>query len=227
MQKVLSFSNEEKNDVSVPPTALVQRKVPWGKLFKPTVFVVCLLPVVAAIVSAMQGTIGANPVEALLHVSGEWGLRFLLITLCVTPVQSIFKWPVVGKLRRMLGLFSFFYICLHFLIWVVLDQGLDLSAVVADIIDKKYITIGIIVLLGMIPLALTSNRWSIRKLGKRWKILHQMIYPLTVLAIVHFLWQVRANDVLEPAAYLAFLVVLLVWRFHRLLKKNTERAGRT
>lgn len=196
------------------------RKFSLRSLIKPVVFLICLLPAVAGIFAVATNRLGANPVEGLLHLTGEWGLRFLLITLCVTPLQITFKWLWIAKLRRMLGLFAFFYACVHLAIWLVLDQGLDLSTAISEIFEKKYITIGIVSLLAMVPLAVTSNRWSIRKLGKRWKPLHRLIYPVSVLAIVHFLWQVRAQDVLEPAAYLGFLLLLLIWRFVRQVKSK-------
>ena len=133
-------------------------------------------------------------------------------------MQLYLRWNAVAKLRRMLGLFAFFYALLHFAVWLVLDQQLSFSSALADVIDKKYITVGMVVLLGLLALALTSNRWSVRKLGVRWKMLHRIVYPLSVLTIVHYLWQVRANDVLEPALYLAVLLVLLVMRFIRMIK---------
>ncbi|OED42286.1 hypothetical protein AB833_06425 [Chromatiales bacterium (ex Bugula neritina AB1)] len=200
-------------------TNRVQRKFRWIKLFKPAVFIVCLLPVVAAVAGVANNSVGPNPVEALLHSSGEWGLRFLLLTLSVTPLQMIFKWGTIAKFRRMFGLYAFFYALLHLTIWIVLDQGADYAAAFSEIVEKKYITVGIFVVLGMLPLAVTSNRWAIRRLGVRWKSLHRLIYPLSVLAILHFLWQVRANDVMEPAAYLVFLTVLLIWRFARVAGK--------
>ncbi len=200
--------------------ASAARKFSWRSLIKPVVFIACLAPLAAGILAVATNNLGPNPIESLLHLAGEWGLRFLLITLAVTPLQVTFKWLWVAKLRRMLGLFAFFYACLHLIIWVVLDQGMDLSSAFSDIIEKKYITIGIISLLAMLPMALTSNRWSVRKLGKRWKPLHRVIYPVSVLAVVHFLWQVRANDVAEPALYLGFLLVLLLWRFVRQMKST-------
>jgi len=187
-------------------------------LIKPIVFLLSLMPLALAILKVSQDALGANPSEALLHITGEWSLRFLLLTLAVTPLQLTLKWGYVAKLRRMLGLFAFFYAVLHLLIWVVLEQELDLAAAVKEVIEKKFILLGMTVLLGMLPLALTSNRWSVRKLGVKWKALHRWIYPLSVLAVVHFLWQVRANDVLEPAMYLAVLLVLLGWRFARLMR---------
>ena len=185
---------------------------------KPVVFLLCLLPLIYNAAGVVQGTLGPNPVEAILHDFGLWSLRLLLVTLCVTPVQMIFRWGAVAKLRRMLGLFAFFYAMLHFTVWLVLDQQLSVSSALADIVEKKYITIGMMALVGLLVLAVTSNRWSVRRLGVRWKSLHRVIYPLAVLTIIHYLWQVRANDVLEPAAYLAVLLVLMLWRFFRLVK---------
>ena len=195
------------------------RKFSWRILIKPAVFIICLIPLAMAIFAVATDRMGANPIEGLLHVTGEWGLRFLLVTLCVTPLQLTFKWLWIAKLRRLLGLYAFFYATLHLTIWVVLDQGLELGTALREIVEKKYILVGITSLLMMLPLAVTSNRWAIRKLGKKWKPLHRLIYPLTLLAIVHFLWQVRAKDVGEPAIYLAFFLVLLLWRFIRQVKK--------
>jgi sulfoxide reductase heme-binding subunit YedZ len=189
-------------------------------LLKPTVFLLCLLPLVYNVAGVFQGTLGANPVEAILHDFGLWSVRLLLLTLCMTPLQMQFRWGAAGKLRRMLGLFAFFYALLHFVVWLVLDQQLNMSDALSDIIEKKYITVGMVALVGLLVLALTSNRWSVRKLGVRWKALHRVVYPLAVLTIVHYLWQVRANDVLEPAAYLAALLVLLLWRFIRMLRRG-------
>lgn len=197
---------------------LMQQKFSTRGLIKPATFILCALPLIVAIYAVSQDQLGANPVEGLLLLTGEWGLRFLLITLAVTPLQFMFKWLWVAKLRRMLGLFAFFYAVMHMLIWLVLDQGLDWSSVLNEILEKKYIAVGVIALLGLLPLALTSNRWAIRKLGKKWKPLHRLVYPLTLLVVVHFLWQVRANDIIEPVMYLAVLMGLLCWRFYRVLK---------
>ena len=185
------------------------RRFSWRILIKPAVFIICLIPLAMAVYAVASNRMGANPIEGVLHVTGEWGLRFLLITLSVTPLQFTFNWLWVARLRRMLGLYAFFYATLHLTIWVVLDQGLELGTVLREIVEKKYILVGIIALLTMLPLALTSNRWAIRKLGKKWKPLHRLVYPLTLLAIVHFLWQVRAKDVGEPAIYLAIFLFLL------------------
>ena len=201
----------------------VEKSLPTPQKFsrrttiKPVTFLLCSLPVVLAIYAVSQNNLGANPIEGLLLLTGEWGLRFLLITLAVTPLQFIFRWSWIATLRRMLGLFAFSYGVLHMLIWLVLDQNLDWSSVISEIIEKKYIAVGFIALIGLLPLALTSNRWSIRKLGRKWKPLHRLVYPLTLLVIVHFLWQVKANDIIEPAMYLVVLLLLLAWRLRKML----------
>lgn len=189
--------------------------VTW--LLKPSVFIVCLLPAAAATMAVAQNQY-ANPVEEILQVSGEWALRMLMFTLFITPFQFWFKWVWVARLRRMLGLYAFFYACLHLSIWLVLDQELDVSAAVAAVIEKPFITVGMLTFAGLLPLAVTSNRFSVRKLGRRWKSLHLWIYPLTVLAIVHLVWQVKGNELLEPAIYLLVLIALYGWRFGKLLK---------
>lgn len=189
------------------------------KLFvKPTVFLACLIPLASALLALLGNRLGANPVEALLQSSGEWALRLLMLTLMVTPLQLLLKWGWVAKLRRMLGLFAFFYGCLHLAIWLALDQALDWSLAMSEILDKPFITLGLLTLTAMVPLAVTSNRFSVRKLGIGWKRLHRIIYPLTVLAIVHLVWQVKGSELIEPLVYLSVLVVLLGWRFSRLLK---------
>jgi len=190
----------------------------FNRLLKPVVFCLCLLPFGVAVFNVANNKF-VDPVESLLLMSGEWGLRFLLVTLCVTPVQFIFKWAGVAKLRRMLGLFAFFYATVHLLVWVVLDQGLDLGDAISAVIEKKFITLGILVWIGLLLLAVTSNRFSVRKLGKKWKKLHNWIYLLAVLAVVHFVWQVKASELLEPTVYLGVLSVLLLWRFARIVKR--------
>lgn len=195
------------------------QKISPKLLIKPATFVLCLLPLMLAVLAVSQNQLGANPVESLLQLTGEWGLRFLLITLAVTPVQFIFRWAWVARLRRMLGLFAFFYAVVHMLIWLVLDHRMEWDLVWQEIIEKKFIAVGFVALLGLLPLAMTSNRLAIRKLGKRWKPLHRLVYPLTLLAVVHYLWQVKANDIFEPLTYLVVLLLLLAWRFFKMLKQ--------
>ncbi len=186
-------------------------------MLKPTVFLVCLLPLAQVLLAVSQNQF-ANPVEAILQSSGEWALRLLMVTLFVTPLQFWFNWAWIARLRRMLGLFAFFYACLHLLIWLALEQEFSGSAVVAALLEKPFITVGMVVFTGLLPLAVTSNRFAVRKLGRRWKALHQWVYPLTVLALVHLTWQVKGSDLLEPVIYLVVLIGLLVWRFSRVLR---------
>ncbi len=183
------------------------------RIIKALLFIACLLPLFELLVRGMgwRGDLGANPVETLQDTFGEWGLRFLVITLAITPLREAFKAPWLVQLRRMLGLFAFFYVLLHFLNWLVLDQGMYWSGIVADIAKRPFITVGFAALVLLIPLAVTSTNGWMRRLGKRWKSLHRLIYLIALLGVWHFYWQVKA-DIREPLIYLAIVVFLLGWR---------------
>jgi methionine sulfoxide reductase heme-binding subunit len=155
--------------------------------------------------------LGADPVRRLIHGFGITALNLLLITLSVTPLRQILGWPELVRLRRMLGLFAFFYAVLHFLSYAWLDQSWDFKAIVADIVKRPYITIGMLTLLLLIPLAVTSTKAMMRKLGKRWQKLHRLVYLLTLLAVWHFYWQVK-KDIREPLIYFAIFLALMAWR---------------
>jgi sulfoxide reductase heme-binding subunit YedZ len=155
---------------------------------------------------------------------GDWGLRLLLATLCVTPLAVILRKPWLMGVRRMLGLFAFTYLSLHFLNWLVLDQWFDLRAIAADIAKRPYITVGFSAFLLLVPLAVTSTAGWMRRLGRRWHRLHRLVYPAAVLGCVHFWWQVKA-DWREPAAYAAILAVLLGWRVLRARRRRTGPPG--
>ncbi|MFG1690991.1 sulfite oxidase heme-binding subunit YedZ [Gemmatimonadota bacterium] len=155
--------------------------------------------------------LGANPVEALLHLAGRWALVFLLITLAVTPVRRMTGWNRIVKLRRPLGLFAFFYLCLHLSTYVGLDQLFAMEYIVEDVVERPYITVGFAAFLLLVPLAITSTRGWIRRLGRRWQRLHRLVYPATALGVLHFYWQVKA-DTLWPLVAAAALVVLLLAR---------------
>jgi methionine sulfoxide reductase heme-binding subunit len=182
---------------------------------KPFVFLVCSLPLLWLTLRALgiAGlSLGPNPVEALLHALGLWGLRLLLLTLCVRPAAVMLRQPRLMRLRRMVGLFAFCYLVLHFLTWLVLDRGLEVNEVAADIIKRPFITVGFTALLLLIPLAVTStDRWM-RRLGRRWHSLHKLIYVAALLGSIHFLWQVKA-DWREPAVYIAIYMALMFWRW--------------
>ncbi len=193
------------------------------RVVKPVVFLACLWPALrlAAGAAGIDGlSLGADPVAALLHGCGRWGLNFLLITLCVTPLRDLTGsvWPL--RFRRMLGLFSFFYLVLHLTVYIVLDQSGRLGAVWGDIVKRPYITIGMLALLLMLPLALTSTARAMRRLGRRWTTLHRLIYVIAILGVWHFWWQVK-RDIREPALYAAGLAVLLGYR---LLKRRRGAA---
>jgi sulfoxide reductase heme-binding subunit YedZ len=184
---------------------------------KPIAFLLCTLPLAWLTARAFDVagfTLGPNPVEALIHGLGSWGLRLLLITLCVRPLATLLRQPRLMRLRRLLGLFAFTYLALHFLAWLGIDQAFDARNVVADIAKRPYITVGFTGLLLLIPLAVTStDRWM-RRLGKRWQVLHRLVYPATLLGCLHFLWLVKA-DWREPALYIAIFVALMAWRWRR------------
>ena len=184
-------------------------------VYKPLLFIACLLPLADLLRRAFGiagGSLGANPVEALLHGLGLWALRFLVITLAVTPLKEIAGKPWPLAFRRMLGLFAFFYVVLHFLTWLIIDQEMYWSGILTDIGKRPFITIGFAAFLMLIPMAITSTNGMIRRLGaRRWRNLHRMIYVIALFGVWHFYWLVK-SDVREPLMYLGFTIVLLGWR---------------
>jgi sulfoxide reductase heme-binding subunit YedZ len=188
---------------------LTQIRLVW----KPLVFLACLVPfaLVAGDLFGVTGSLGANPVEEMLDRFGNWGLRFVMITLAVTPLRQLSGWNWLARFRRMLGLFTFFYVLMHFLTWLVLDQGLLLSAVAEDIVKRPFITIGVLALVLLIALAVTSTSGMRRRLGRRWQSLHNAIYLIAILGVWHFWWQVKL-DTAEPLVYAIILGLLLGWR---------------
>jgi len=186
------------------------------RLTKPLLLLVCLLPLALLMARAFSVAglgLGANPIEELLHELGLWGLKFLFLTLSITPLRRWTGWNWLIAYRRMLGLFAFFYIVLHFTVYAVLDQGLDLSAIIEDVLKRPYITLGMMGLIMLVPLALTSTRGMMRRLGKRWQKLHRLVYVIAILGVWHFYWQVKL-DLLEPVIYALVLAVLLGTRVY-------------
>jgi len=195
----------------------VRVQSPVRRFAKPLLFVACAMPLAWLLLRAFELAgpgLGANPIDELMDRLGEWGLRLLLATLCVTPLAVTLRKPWLMGLRRMLGLFAFTYLSLHFLNWLVLDQWFDLAAIAADIAKRPYITVGFTAFLLLAPLAVTSTNGWMRRLGPRWQRLHRLVYPAAILGCVHFWWQVKA-DWREPAVYAAALVGLLAWRMRR------------
>ena len=187
------------------------------RLAKFLLFFLCLVPAGKLLLEAfgVAGlSLGANPIETLLHRLGIWGLNFLLITLAITPLRYISGWNWLVRFRRMLGLFAFFYVFMHFLVYAGLDQRFDLQAIFEDIAERPYITIGFTALVLLIPLAVTSTNGMMRRLGARWKKLHRMVYGIAILGVWHFYWQVKL-DTLEAVLYAAMLALLLAYRIWR------------
>lgn len=184
-------------------------------LAKPIFFILCLTPFIWIVWNALFGDLGANPVETVTHQTGDWTLRLLILTLLLTPLKSCTGLAQFIRFRRMAGLFVYFYASCHFLIWFVADHSLDIFSMVEDIVERPYITFGFTAFVLLTPLAITSNKWSIKKLGKKWKSLHQLVYIIILLGIFHFLWLVKA-DYLEPVIYAIAAVFLLLSRVKRL-----------
>ena len=187
---------------------------------KPVVFALCLLPLAWLVYGIFANTLGANPAEKLIRATGDWTLRFLCITLAVTPVRTIFKQPALARLRRMLGLFAFFYASLHFLCYSWLDMGLVWTDIVRDIAKRPFILVGTSALLLMAPLALTSFNRAIKTLGAaRWQLLHRAVYAVVLLGLLHFFWMRAAkSNFNEVAIYAVVIAMLLGWRLARRLK---------
>ena len=181
-------------------------------LIKPALFVISLVPLAVLIQKGLNNDLGANPVETINRFTGDWVLRFLLVTLAVTPLRRLFGWNALLRYRRMLGLFAFFYVCLHFLSYAWLDQYFAIADIIKDVAKRPYITVGFACFLMLIPLAATSTNAMIRRLGaRRWQRLHRLVYLVGVGGIVHFLWLVK-SDLREPLIYGAILAVLLGFR---------------
>ena len=181
------------------------------RLSKPLVFIICLLPLAWLLWRFGSDQLGVNPVETLSHRTGDWSLRFLLLTLAVTPLRRLTGWNGAQRFRRMLGLFAFFYASLHFLVYLIFDQFFDLAAILADIGKRPYITVGFAAFVLLIPLAVTSTQRMIKRLGRSWTRLHRLVYLIAVLGVLHYLWLVKA-DLREPLLYAAILGVLLGYR---------------
>jgi sulfoxide reductase heme-binding subunit YedZ len=186
-------------------------------LAKPMIFVLALLPLAWLGYAAWAQMLGANPAEALIRGSGDWTLRFLCLTLTLTPLRQLTAWHALARLRRMLGLFAFFYGAVHFLCFAWLDMGLDLQAIVKDIPKRPFILVGSAALALMVPLAATSFNRAIRALGAaRWQALHRLVYAIALLAILHFFWlRSSKHNYAEVAAYAAVVGCLLGWRLWR------------
>lgn len=180
-----------------------------------------LTPGVWLLAGVFRGWLGANPIEKLTHVTGLTALILLLLTLAITPLRRLTGWNPIIRLRRPMGLFAFFYAVVHFSIWFVFDMVFDVSAMVADIVERKYITVGMAGLLTLLPLALTSTRGWIRRLGKKWTKLHRGAYVATALGVIHFYWLVKA-DVRLPLLLAACFALLMLARVPKVATALSE-----
>lgn len=182
---------------------------------KPIVFVACLAPLAWIVYRGVTGGLGANPIEAVTRELGDWALRFILIALAVTPVRILTGWSVVGRLRRMLGLYAFFYVVLHLLSYVGLDQFFFWSGIWQDILKRVYITLGMVAVVMLLPLAITSTDKMIKRVGaRRWRQLHRLVYPAAVLGVIHFFMMIKA-DYTEPTIYAVILASLFAFRLYK------------
>lgn len=199
---------------------------PWlHPAAKPLLFVVCALPFAWLLYGAFADTLGPNPAEALIRGTGDWTLRFLCLTLAVTPLRVMTKQPALARFRRMLGLYAFFYAVLHFLSYGWLDMGFDLDAIVRDIPKRPFALVGFLALLLMAPLAATSFNRAIKALGaRRWQTLHKLVYVVVLLGLLHFFWmRASKNNLAEVGVYAVVIALLLGWRVVHTLRR--KKAG--
>jgi sulfoxide reductase heme-binding subunit YedZ len=203
--------------MSFPNTQQVRRVI------KPLWFLACLTPFLIIVFDGFYeggSRLGADPIEAIQDRMGIWGLRLILLTLALTPLRLLTGKVWVIQLRRMTGLFALFYIAVHFLNYLLLDQGLAWGFIIEDIIERPFITIGFLAFLGLIPLGITSTANWRRQLGKRWQKLHKLVYLIAILGCWHFWWQVK-QDISEPAIYAGILAVLLGYRWLKTRSRQT------
>ncbi len=185
------------------------------------VFIACLLPFASLVWAFFTDGLGSDPVETLIRSTGDWGIRFLVGGLMITPLRQM-GWSAPARFRRMIGLYAFFYVCLHLTTYLVIDQGLDMPSIVGDILKRPYITIGMLAFVLLVPLAATSTAAMVRRLGgKRWIALHRLVYPVGVLAVTHYYLLVKA-DITWPLIYGTILAIGFAWRLKELARRRRQ-----
>lgn len=195
---------------------------------KPVVFLIALIPLATLIWKTTQNALGADPVAQLEHASGLWALRWLLLTLAITPLRTLTGWNALIRFRRMLGLFAFFYASLHLTIYLVIDLGGFWSQILVEIAKKPFITVGFLAWLLMIPLAITSTKGMMRRMARHWQRLHRLVYLSGLLATLHFLWQVKYGETiaaLEPVVYASIYILLMVARVPQWITQRRKRTN--
>lgn len=194
-----------------------------SKWTKALVFILCLVPLGDLIWIAFSGGLGPNPIEFITHFTGDWTIRFVCITLAITPLRELLRQPQLIRFRRMVGLYAFFYGCLHFSTWIGLDKFFNWHDMWADVLKRRFITVGFAAFVLMIPLAITSTKGMVRRLGfKRWQLLHRAIYLTAILAVIHYYWLVK-SDVRRPLRYGAIVAALLLYRLGIWLRDRKKR----
>ena len=191
---------------------------------KPIVFLICLLPIILVLTGLFEisGTLGANPIENIQDRFGIWGLRFIVILLLISPLKKISGIIWLIQFRRMIGLFAFFYVLMHFLVWLLLEQSLLMPAIIEDVTKRPFITIGFFALLILLILASTSTSKIRRSMGKKWDKLHQSVYLASILGVWHFWWQVK-KDITEPLIYAVIIFILLTYRLWNKYRKTQPK----
>ena len=189
------------------------------RLVKPSIFFMALIPFIWLLLKVFQNDLGPDPAQALSIETGEWALRFLLLTLAITPFRQIFRMVEIARLRRMIGLFAFFYASIHFLSWMAFILAFRWLAIAEELVERPYITVGFLAYVILFLLGVTSTNSMVRRLGKNWKRLHKFVYAASILAIVHLLWILR-TDVTEAVIYGVLLAILMGYRIFRKLKFN-------
>ena len=194
-------------------------------IWKPFALLLCLAPALLLVSDAFEitGTLGANPIESILDRFGNWGIRFIMITLAVTPLRRVTGWNWLTRFRRMFGLFTFFYILMHFLTYLILDQGLLLAAIIEDIVERPFITIGFTAFLLLLAMAMTSTNGMRRRMGRRWQQLHYAAYAVGILGVWHYWWQVK-KDTSDAKIYAIILAVLLGFRLWHYWRQRRKRS---
>jgi len=196
-------------------------------VYKPAIFLACLVPLawaIAGVLGLPVPALGADPVRRVLGIFGHSALNLLLITLSVTPLRQLTGNANLLRVRRMLGVFAFSYALLHFLTYIGPFQGFSWSAIVKDLVKRPYITLGFTALVLLVPLAITSTNAMMRRLKRRWQSLHRLIYPIAILGVWHYWWQVK-KDIREPLIYVALLALLLGWRLWRRQRAATSKSA--
>ncbi|MBR7748290.1 sulfite oxidase heme-binding subunit YedZ [Undibacterium baiyunense] len=202
--------------------SLSPRQLFWCRVI---VFVLALLPFLRLVYAVYQDALGANPLEFITRNTGDWALYFLCISLAITPLRKILEWHWLIRLRRMLGLYAFFYASLHFLTFLWFDHFFDLSDMWLDVVKRPFITVGFVAFVLLLPLALTSNQWMIRQLGgKQWQLLHRLVYLIAPLGVLHYFWMKAGKNLLLQPLLFAVLVggllgVRLYWRLQSRMKR--------